>query len=56
MTEVSILALKARALNFPEPARTLILAEPDNLDSMELITKLAIWDKLLKMAQTGEDR
>jgi hypothetical protein len=46
---VDVKLLKAKAINFPEPIRTLILSEPDVLDSSEFITKLGTWEKLLRM-------
>ena len=49
MTKVSLLPLKEKALNFPEPVKTLILSEPDNMDSQEFILKVATWDRLLLM-------
>ena len=49
MTYVSIVKLKQEAIKFPEPVKSLILSEPDTMDSTEFITKLGTWDKLLKM-------
>ncbi len=49
MTDVDLRKLKSGALSFPEPTRSLILSEPDIIDSKELISKLATWDRLLKM-------
>ena len=46
---VDVKLLKARAINFPEPIRTLILSEPDILDPSEFITKLGTWEKLLQI-------
>lgn len=41
--------LKAKAVNFPEPLRTLILSEPDTMEASEFIGKLGTWEKLLKI-------
>jgi hypothetical protein len=45
----NVRALKQVALRFPEPTRSLILSEPDDMSSEELLIKLGTWDKLLKM-------
>ncbi|MGE9810276.1 hypothetical protein ACLIKE_02915 [Ferroplasma acidiphilum] len=49
MTIVSIISLKQKAMKLPEPVKSLILSEPDSMDSAEFITKLGTWDKLLSM-------
>ncbi|WMT52203.1 MAG: hypothetical protein RE471_04815 [Ferroplasma sp.] len=49
MTRVSIVQLKQKAMKLPEPVKSLILSEPDSMDSAEFITKLGTWDKLLAM-------
>ena len=49
MTDVDLGKLKAKAVKFPEPVKTLILSEPDILDSSEFITKLGTWEKLLEI-------
>jgi hypothetical protein len=49
MTEVSLISLKTKALQFPEPVKTLILSEPDQIDSKEFISKLGTWERLLRM-------
>jgi hypothetical protein len=49
MTQVNLTKLKAKALSFPEPVKSLILSEPDQLDAREYITKLGTWDKILAM-------
>lgn len=49
MTEVSLLPLKEKALNFPEPVKSLVLSEPDMIDSRDFITKLGTWERLLKI-------
>lgn len=51
MTDVSVVPLKQKALRFPEPVKSLILSEPDNMDSNELVSKMGTWEKLLKIAQ-----
>ena len=47
LTNVNISELKLKALNFPEPVKSLILSEPDSLDSLDFISKLGTWEKLL---------
>ena len=49
MTDVDLGKLKAKAVKFPEPVKTLILSEPDILDPSEFITKLGTWEKLLEI-------
>ena len=51
MPQIDIQQLKKKALAMPEPVKTLILSEPDQLDSRDLIVKLGTWDRLLQMAQ-----
>ena len=54
MTEILMGPLKQRAIALPEPVKTLILTEPDVLDSREFISKLGTWERLLQIAQSGE--
>ena len=49
MTLVDTAPLKLKALHFPEPVRSLILSEPDHLESSDFISKLGTWEKLLRM-------
>lgn len=49
MTFVDLKPMKAKALNFPEPVKSLILSEPDSIDSWDFILKLGTWERLLKM-------
>ncbi len=49
MTKVNIQPMKEKALNFPEPVKTLILSEPDTMESSEFIAKLGTWEKLLRI-------
>lgn len=49
MTNVDLRVLKEKAFTFSEPVKSLILSEPDILDSSEFITKLGTWEKLLRM-------
>lgn len=49
MTEISLIPLKSKALEFPEPVKTLILTEPDQIDSRDFVIKLGTWERLLKM-------
>jgi len=52
MSQISLLKLKEKALKLSEPVKSLILSEPDTMDSTELISKLGTWDKLLAMEVT----
>lgn len=49
MNKVDIVRLKERALSYPEPVRSLILSEPDSMESNIFIEKVGTWDRLLKM-------
>lgn len=49
MTFIDMKAMKAKALNFPEPVKTLILSEPDIIETRDFISKLGTWERLLKM-------
>lgn len=49
MTSVNIQSMKAKAIGFPEPLKSLILSEPDQLEASEFIGKLGTWEKLAKM-------
>ena len=51
MTTIDIKPMKEKAIGFPEPIKSLILSEPDNMDSSELIAKLATWERLIRMAK-----
>jgi hypothetical protein len=42
--------MKAKALNFPEPVRSIILSEPDTMNSQEFIAKLSTWEKTVAIA------
>jgi hypothetical protein len=53
MTLVNLAAMKAKALNFPEPVKSLILSEPATIDAQDFISKLGTWEKLLRMPQNG---
>jgi len=50
--QIDLRPLKNKALNFPEPARSLILGEPDTIDTQDFIAKMGVWERLLMM--TGE--
>lgn len=54
MTLVSMKPMKSKALNFSEPVRSLILSEPDAMESGEFILKLGTWEKLLQMETNNE--
>ena len=49
MTSVDLKPMKAKALNFPEPVKSLILSEPDIIEAQDSISKMGTWEKLLKM-------
>ena len=53
MTKISLVPLKEKAVRFPEPVKTLILSEPDSLDSQDFISKLGTWERLLRMPKNG---
>ena len=46
--------MKTKALDFPEPVKSLILSEPDMIDSQDFISKIGTWEKLLKMGANLE--
>lgn len=46
---VDIRGLKSKAVNFPEPARVLILSEPDELPLKDYILLQYQWEKILRM-------
>ena len=46
---IDLRPMKARAIEFSEPVRTLILSEPDQLGLDEFLAKQSTWEKLLKM-------
>ena len=50
MTLVDLTPMKAKAINFPEPLKSLILSEPDVIDAQEFISKLGTWERLAKMS------
>ena len=50
MTIIDIKPMKEKAIGFPDPVKSLILREPDNMDSTEFIAKLATWERLIRMA------
>ena len=54
MTLVDLTPLKTKALNFPEPVKSLILSEPDTIDAQDFISKLGTYEMLLKMSAKME--
>jgi hypothetical protein len=46
---MNIKELKEFALRLPDPAKTLILSQPDEMQEDELISKFFEWKKLLKI-------
>ena len=52
MTGVSLIPIKELAYEFPEPVRSLILGEPDTMDSREFIMMEVTWEKILRMKET----
>ncbi|SIM49223.1 hypothetical protein [Cuniculiplasma divulgatum] len=51
MTTINLAPLKQKALNFPEPVKSLILSEPDMIDAQDFISKLGTWLKLVNMEE-----
>jgi len=51
---VDLRELKTKAMLWPEPVRTLILAEADKLPLSEFLVKIQTYEKLLKI-QRGTD-
>lgn len=49
MTLADLRPIKAKALNFPEPLKSLILSEPDMIDAQDFISKLGTWERLAQM-------
>jgi hypothetical protein len=49
MTSVDLKNMKTKALNFPEPVKSLILSEPDMIEAQDFISKMGTWEKLIKM-------
>ena len=54
MTLVDLTPLKSKALNFPEPVKSLILSEPDIINAQDFISKLGTWERLSKMSAKME--
>ena len=54
MTLIDLKPMKAKAVLFPEPVKTLILSEPDTVDAQDFISKLGTWERLLKMSAKME--
>jgi len=50
---VDIRSLKDKALKWPEPVKTLVLSEADSVTVDEFLTKLEIWERLLKIQKGG---
>ncbi len=55
MTYVNIQPLKEKAMAFPEPVKSLILSEPDQMDSNEFVLKLSTWDRLAKLSTNQQE-
>jgi hypothetical protein len=51
---VSLKSMKLKALTWPEPLRTLILSEDDNVTFEDFIIKLGVWEHLLHL--TGGEK
>ena len=55
MTEISLIPLKEKALNLPDPVRSMILSLDGNtMDAKELIAKFGEWAKLLKIGDASK--
>ncbi len=46
---VDMIAFKKMAISFPEPLKTLILAESDRMSASEFIVKFGTWERLAKI-------
>jgi len=55
MKTIDLRELKAKILSFPDPVKTLILAEPDKLPVAEFLRLINTCEKLLKI-QRGTDK
>jgi len=53
MKMIDLQELKSRALTWPEPVKTLVLSEADSVTVDEFLTKLEIWERLLKIQKGG---
>ena len=49
MTFIDMTVVKRNAFKLPEPIKTLILSEADTMEASEFISKIATWDRLVKM-------
>jgi hypothetical protein len=47
--KIDLRPLKIMAANWPEPVRTLILTEPDEISAAEYMERQRIWSRLLAM-------
>ena len=56
MNNLNIQSLKQLALKLPEPVKTLILSQPDELSQDDLISKFFEWKKLLKIEEMKKFR
>jgi hypothetical protein len=45
--------LKAKASQFPDPVRSLILSEHDTVCVDDFLSKFATWERLLKMSEVS---
>ena len=50
MNKIDVKPLKGKAPIFPEPLKTLILSEPDFMDSSEFLTKFVTWRRLARIS------
>jgi hypothetical protein len=51
---IDIRPLKAKAIHFPEPTRSLIFTEPDRIDAKDFISKVCEWIKIAEMGRGSE--
>lgn len=49
MSNADLRPIKAKAMMYPNPVRTLILSEPDSIPLEDFLVKSSQWIKLLKM-------
>jgi hypothetical protein len=55
MSKIDVKPLKLKATDFPEPIKTLILSEPDIMDSAEFLTKFVTWRRLARISEQKQE-
>jgi len=49
MKLVDLRPIKDKVLDWPEPARTLILSEPDRISFPDFLVKVNTWERILQI-------